>query len=964
MAAHTSPPDPATTVTTLTDRLAGNVATGDAERALFATDASVYRQQPEIVVFPQTVTDVQEAIAFASETGRSVTARGAGSSLTGNAIGSGVIIDTTRHLTDIQEINPAEQSVTVDPGVVLNELNESLQEYGLYFPPDPSTSDTCTIGGMVANDAAGAHSVRHGTTRDNVESVEVVLADGSIATFGEVDGEALEQLLATEGRVGEVTQTVSDLCQEHADEIAEQYPDVDRNSSGYDLQSAGDADGQWLDLSKLLVGSEGTLGFITSVTLDLTPRPERRAAAMIYYESVVMAADAVQSTLTADPSAVELIDDTVLKYARSAWDFERIPEDAGAALLVEVESTSERAISDRLDVAIDMARTDSTVAVERAVESDEQETLWKIRKASNPLLNRRPGPEEAPSFIEDAAIPTSELAGYLSEVLEVLDKYALETSVFGHAGQGVLHIKPFLDLRTVEDREIFEAVSEEVHTIVLEHGGSVSGEHGDGRLRSRYVKQQYGKELYAAFRRVKQAFDPEGVFNPGIIVPDSGGTVAELDEGFRYEDYEPSAPEPSLDFGEEKVGGHIERCNGCSKCRSTGDGVMCPTYRATRDEVMSTRGRANLLREAMDGTLGQDAIESDWFHEEVLDLCISCKGCETECPTGVDMAKLKTELKHQKHQSDGIPLRSRLFANIRFVNRLGTALAPMTNWIKDRSFVKRGIEATMGIDSRRSLPDFAAESFLSWYSDRGDSSTPKSGRKVVFFPDSYTSYNHPDVGKAAVLLLENLGYDVVVPPVTDSGRASLSQGMIDRARAFAETNVDVLAPYADENTPVVGVEPSSVSALVEYDDLLDDAKGVPEIATTVSQFILDDLTPQQISDAFSVRRNQRIAYHGHCHAKAKGWSSAVRTLLSLAGYDVVETDTTCCGMAGSFGYESEHYDLSVQMGANLENQLDAVDPDVIAVTGASCSQQLADSGRNSRHPIQLLSEGVITNSSR
>ncbi|WP_435362982.1 FAD-binding and (Fe-S)-binding domain-containing protein [Haloarchaeobius sp. DYHT-AS-18] len=944
-------PDPLT-------RLDGEGDFGRTARTLYATDASIYRVEPAGVVWPASCEDVRRTLAYAREVDTSVVARGAGSSLTGNAVGEGIVLDCSRHLDEVVSVDPDAQTATVQPGVVLDELNEELADHGLYFPPDPSTSSTCTIGGMVANDAAGAHSVRHGTTRDNVRRVECVLSDGSVADFEQVSGEALETELARDDRVGECYRTVVDLAALHADEIDRRYPDVDRNSSGYDLESSVASDGSWADLSNLVVGSEGTLAVVTEVTLSLTAVPETRAAALVFYDDVRTAADAVTGALAADPSAVELVDDAVLGHARAAWGIDLVPNEAGAALLVEVECDAGEG-ERRLDEAVAASRTEHTVSVERAVQDHEQDRLWKVRKASNPLLNRRPGDEQAPSFIEDAAIPPAQLPDYLDRVGDILAAHDLDASVFGHAGQGVLHIKPFLNLKDERDRERLRSVSEQVHEVVLDVGGAISGEHGDGRLRSEYLSEMYGETLYGAFEQVKQTFDPDDVCNPANVVPDQDGNLAGVDEQLRFGDYDPTTVETALDFSDEHgFSSLVEQCNGCSKCRTMDGGVMCPSYRATEEEVTSTRGRANALRDAIDGELGEDALTSDWFQEDVLDRCLACKACETECPTGVDMAKLKTEAKYQKHQESGVPLRARLFGNVRTLNRVGSALAPVANRLAEFGPGRVLAEKTLGIDRRRTLPEFADESLLAWFASHDPAENAGEHGAVVLYPDCYTTYNHPEVGKATVELLEGLGYAVEIPDVNCCGRPALSQGLVENASADAAENVETLRDDAGD-VPVLGLEPSCTSALEEYDDLVDDAGGIPAAADTVAGFLYEQVLAGEVSlPEAGGETADSVAYHGHCHATARGRDHAPVALLRQAGYDVTPVDATCCGMAGAFGYETEHYDLSMDLGTDLAEQLDSVDADVVAAGGASCSQQLADCDVETRHPMALLAEVV------
>ncbi|MCO8265420.1 anaerobic glycerol-3-phosphate dehydrogenase subunit C [Haloferax sp. AB510] len=910
--------------------------------------------RPAGVVYPKSQDDIRHVVAFAREYDVSITARGAGSSLTGNAIGRGLIVDCSRHLSEVVDIDPDEMTATVQPGVVLDDLNALLERYGLYFAPDPSTSSTCTIGGMVANNAAGAHSIKHGTTRDNLRRVTSVLSDGTVAKFRRREGDGLDAVCERDEMVGEVHRTVRRIGCEYAEQIETEYPDLERNSSGYDLESSTSPDGSWIDLSKLFAGCEGTLGVITEVTLELTPRPETRAAALVFYHSITDAATAVASVRESDPSAVELMDSMVLDYARDAWELDLIPGDAGAALLVEVESTYAEQESD-LDDVVEAAWTEAAVGVEKAIDDSEQDLLWTVRKASNPLLNRQPGDKQALSFIEDAAVPPTQLPEYIERVGDILREHNLQASVFGHAGQGVLHIKPFLNLKEEADRKRLRSVSEAVHEEVLAVGGSVSGEHGDGRLRSEHLSKMYSETLYGAFNEVKRTFDPKDVFNPGNVVPSTDGELSEVDADLRYEGYAPETVETALDFSEEEgFASAVEQCNGCSKCRTSDGGVMCPTYRATGDEIMSTRGRANMLREAINGQLGGEALTSDWFQNDVLDLCISCKGCETECPTGVDMSKLKTEAKHQKHEEVGVPFRARLFGNVRLLNQLGSLFAPIANKAKESTPVRILVEKVAGIDRRRTLPDFAGESFQQWFA--AHEPHPKAGvvGTVALFSDCYMEYNHPEVGKAAVRIIESLGYAVEIPDVTCCGRAALSQGLVDKAETFAKQNLDVLHEYVNADIPVVGVEPSCVSAIKEYGELVDETNQVPEITRTVPEFLSEQIATGDVD--FSIKEDVKVAFHGHCHSKAKGWDSAPVELLREVGYEVLQLDATCCGMAGSFGYEVEHYDLSMAIGDDLESKIDAVDADHIVTTGASCSQQLADRDIDTSHPLELLAD--------
>lgn len=935
----------------------GEVDFGQQARTLYATDASIYTVKPAGVAFPRHQDDVRTLVSYARQQDVSIIARGAGSSLTGNAIGQGIVCDCSRHLDTILDIDPDAKTVTVQPGVVLDELNDVLEAHNLYFPPDPSTSSTCTIGGMVANDAAGPHSLRHGTTRENVITVECVLADGTVATFGPRAGDELEAALSRSDRVGDIYRTVWDAATAHADEIDARYPALDRNSSGYDLHSSVDPDENRMDLSNLIVGSEGTLAIVTAITLNLTERPYARPTALVCYDDLLAAADAVGPILDLDPSVVELIDDTVLGYAREAWGINLVPPDAEAALLLEVESNTD-AIADSLHPVLDAATNDATVAVKTARTDDARDRLWRIRKASNPLLNRRPGPVEAVSFIEDAAIPPNLLPEYLDRVATILNEEALEASVFGHAGQGVLHIKPFLNLAEPTDRTRLDRVSKRVHQLVLELDGAVSGEHGDGRLRSRYLPEMYGPNLYEAFQDVKQVFDPTGIFNPRAVIP-ADGTLPAPTDALRESNVAPNPPDTALDFeAEHGIDSLVDQCNGCSKCRTRTTDVMCPSFRALDDEAASTRGRANMLRAAIDDARdGTVDLDTNQFQSDVMDHCLACKACETECPTGVDMAKLKTEVKHQHHEANTVPLRTRLFAHVRTINRLGSLIAPMGNRVASHPVTRGILERLIGIDRRRTLPEFAHESFLDWYSEHTPASTAGDRGTVVLYPDCYTTYNTPSVGRAAVQILEALGYAVSVPDVDCCGRPALSQGLVATAREDATNNVSTLRNDVDADCPILSIEPSCTSALEDYDDLIDDPAGVPEAATTVAAFLYRRVSTTDLVLP-ETNRELQLAFHGHCHSSARGRDHAPVALLRHVGYDVTPLDSTCCGMAGAFGYKTEHYDLSTTLGQELTAQVADVDPDIVVASGASCSHQLEHFDVETQHPLVLLAEVV------
>ncbi|MFW5949367.1 MAG: FAD-binding and (Fe-S)-binding domain-containing protein [Halolamina sp.] len=975
-------PDHAALAADLDAAVDGDVRFDEYTQVLYATDGSIYGARPAGVVVPEHEGDVVAAVDVAADHDTPVLPRGAGSSLAGQTVGPGcVVLDCSMHLNDIVEIDAQARRALVQPGVVQDDLDAALAPHGLKFAPDPASSNRATLGGGIGNNSTGAHSVRYGITVDYVESVRAVLADGTVAEFGEVvvGSDAWEQLLAEGGRKAELHEAVLDLVETHEAEIDERYPKLQRNVSGYSLDAVASetADGRrTLNLAKLFVGAEGTLGVVIEAALSLVTVPEKTALALYCFDDLVDAIRAVPAALDLDASAVELMDDEVFRLARDSAEFaeyaEPVPEAADAALMVEFDSD----LHDDLVGAVDAAdetflRGDPATGAGRgrafhalhAFADADQRELWKLRKAAIPLLMSLPGDAKPYPFIEDASVPPETLAEYVEAFERVLDDHGTSAAYFAHAGAGTLHVRPILSLKAADGIETMRAIAEDVTDLVADREGSFSGEHGDGLARTQFNPKLYGTELWGAFKELKTTFDPDWRMNPGTVVfRDDDPT--EMTEHLRYgPDYASLEPTTTLDFDDEGGFSHlVELCNGCGTCRTTQSDVMCPTYRATGEELATTRGRANLLRAAISGDLPEEEIHSDRFHEAVLDLCVGCKGCQSDCPTGVDLAKLKAELKHQRHEREGASTRARLFADIDRLAAWGSKLTPVSNWFASLPGSDVLAERLLGIAPEREVPTFADESFATWFRTRepgGAIDAAAAAERVVLLPDTYTNYVYPEVGKAAVRVLEAADSHVTVPAgLAPPGRAAVSGGFLDLATERARTNVDLLAPLIEDGWSVVTAEPADAAVIQdEYADLLhgDDVATVAAGTYGLCEFL--DVHRPDALDADA--GGERIAYHGHCNQKALNRDHHAAAVLARAGYDVETLDTTCCGMSGSFGYETEHYALSMAIGERLFEQVAATDAEPVA-PGASCRTQLADgpTGGRPAHPVEKLAAAL------
>jgi len=978
----------------LRERVAGDVKFDEYTQILYATDGSIYQARPAGAVMPRTAEDARVTVELATEHDVPILPRGAGSSLGGQTVGPGcVVLDFTKYMDDIREIDPEAQRATVQPGVVQDHLDASLAEHGLKFAPDPASSNRSTVVGGIGNNSTGAHSVRYGITDAYTEELEVILSNGELIHTREVvlDSDEYEEIVAEDGLEANIYETVRSLVEEHEDEIDDKYPSLKRSVSGYNLQKViyENEDGEKvINLSKLFVGAEGTLGVIVEATVSLVTKPDETALALYCFTDLIDALEAVPEALEFPVSAVELMDDEVFRLARESEGYakyaEPIPDDAAATLMLEWDNELVPDEGEGQREAFESAVADTNAHfvdegdafdVLEAYTDEAQADLWKLRKAAIPLLMSLQGDPKPYPFIEDATVPPEELAEYVQKFEDVLTDHDTSAAYFAHAGSGTLHIRPILNLKDGEGIEKMHSITDDVTDLVVEHHGSFSGEHGDGMARTEFNPKMYGEDLWHAFKELKTAFDPDWLMHPGNVVyrdgpedpgPDNArGVGADNRENLRYgADYQSVEPTSELDFEDEGGFSHlVELCNGCGTCRQTDSDVMCPTYRASKEEIQTTRGRANMLRAGISGELDYEEIHSERFQKEVLDLCVGCKGCKSDCPTGVDMAKLKAEVKHEHHREEGSSLRSKLFGNIDQAAALGSKLAPLSNVAPKIPGARIVMEKTLGIARDRELPTFKRQSLEEWFEARGGSTVSKAqaDAKVMLFPDTFTNYSYLEPGKAAVEVLEAANIHVDIPnDLAPSGRAAFSMGYLDKVRAHATENVEKLAPRVEDGWSIVFIEPSdAVMFQDEYLDVLDGQ--AVETVSAAAYGVLEYLDTARVDEDLSFDdSNEHLSYHGHCNQKATNKDHHAVGVLRRAGYAVDPLDSSCCGMAGSFGYEEEHYDMSKAIGQILFDQVEDSDGETVTAPGASCRSQLGDRPGEEKppHPIEKVAEAV------
>ena len=941
----------------LRDALEGEVRFDPVSLLLYSTDASIYQVEPLGVVIPKHRADVQAAVRIANDYNVPILPRGGGTALAGQAIGRALILDCSKYLNRILELNVRERWVRVEPGVVLDLLNACLRPHGLQFAPDVATSNRANIGGMIANNSSGAHSILYGKTIDHVAELRVLLADGSEATFRELHADDLNEKMDQKDLEGQCYREVVRLARVHRSEIERRYPKLLRRVGGYNLDEF--IKDQPFNMCRMIVGSEGTLATIVEAKLRLVPLPKANVLGVVQFGDLLEATRAVVPILETGPVAVELIDRMIMDQTKGSLSLARqrgwIQGDPAAVLVVEYYGASEEALLPKLD-ALErvLQKRNLGYAFTRAVTAEAQNHVWNVRKAGLGLLMGVKGDPKPIAFIEDAAVPTEVLHKYIAELDALVGSSGVSAGYYAHASVGLLHVRPVINLKRERDIRKMRSIAEQTLALVVKYRGAMSGEHGDGLARSCWNEQLFGRRLYQAFRDVKQAFDPRGLMNPGKIVD-----APMMTENLRYgSGYEALTLDTHFDFSSDG-GFHraVEMCNGVGECRKRQTGTMCPSYMATLEEVHSTRGRANALRAAISGKL-EGGLTDERLHE-VLGLCLECKACKAECPSNVDMAKIKYEFLAHYYKAHGRPIRTWIFGNIELINQVGCAFAPLANRLS-KSRLSRQVMKWLGIAPERTLPPFARERFTDWFARR---EPLKRARKAVLFHDTYLTYNHPEIGIAATRLLEAAGHEVLLPSKRCCGRPMLSSGMIEEVKTHVDFNVASLYALTRMGYPIVGVEPSCVSMLRDdYLDLTNDprARAVSENTYTAEEY-LNRLRGDGVELPFSGSKKE-ILVHGHCHQKALwGMESTMAALAMPPGHTATLIGSGCCGMAGAFGYEAEKYAVSLKVGEDrLMQAIRAAGPEIeIAAPGFSCRQQIAHAtGRRARHPVEILWENL------
>ncbi len=952
----------------LSKRVSGEVRFDPFSRVLYSTDASIYQMEPVGVVIPRSVEDVLAALEVARDNRVPALPRAGGTGLAGQSVNHAIVMDFSKYLNQVIEVNQEEQWARVQPGIVLDSLNRYLMPYGLQYAPDPTTSNRACVGGGIGNNTCGAHSVIYGKTLDHIKEVDVVLSDATQAHFSSLEPHELETKLRGEGLESDIYRGVLRIARDNLAEIEARYPKIMRRVSGYNLDSfLGE---EPVNLSKMVVGSEGTLCVVTEAKVNLVPRPTMTSLSVLHFRDIFEASEATKEVLKHGPSSVEVLDDMVLTRSRESMGQSRnlafVQGDPGAMLLVEFYGESEAELTAKMErLKEDMAHRRLGYACVNLLNRADQDMVWNVRKGGLGLLMSIHGDAKPIPFVEDPAVDPENLGEFVRRFDEIVRAHDTQAGYYGHASVGCLHIRPLVSLKSADGIEKMLSIGEEISDLVKEFGGSMSGEHGDGIVRGVWTEKMFGPELYQAFRDLKTTFDPQGIMNPGKIID-----CPPMRENLRYgPDYRAEALPTRLDFSlDSNYAGAVEMCNGMGACRKL-TGTMCPSFMATREEEHSTRGRANLLRAALSGNLPAGTITDKRLYE-AMDLCLECKACKSECESGVDMAKLKYEFLDNYYKTNKMPRRTKLFAHINRLNRLGSRFASLSNWGAG-SFLGRWVSgALLGVHPNRQLPRFAPQTLPQWFNTRPPANPSRTVKgTVALFNDTFMNYNYPEIGIAAVELLEAAGYRVQLANAQCCGRPMISKGLLDEAATHARYNVDLLHAFADQGVPIIGCEPSCLLTLRdEYPEFCRNdrtrakAHKVAEHSYLIDEFLAMLHEKGELDLEFSDLPKKAL-FHGHCHQKSLvGIAPSLTALRLPPGYEVELVNAGCCGMAGSFGFEKEHYDVSMTIGEqSLFPAIRDKGPEwEVVVMGVSCRQQVEHgAGRPARHLAEALRDAVI-----
>ena len=964
-------------------QLTGELHYDSLMRTLYATDASVYKMLPQAVALPKTVEDIKVLINYARENGTSLIPRTAGTSLAGQCVGDGIVVDVSKYFNKILEINTEESWVRVQPGVIRDELNAFLKPYGFFFGPNTSTANRCMIGGMVGNNSCGSTSIVYGSTRDHTLELKTILSDGSEVVFKDLTVEEYAEKIHQKGLEGDIYRFFHDKLssKDVRERIKKEFPkaNIQRRNTGYavdlllDTSPFVNTDNDF-NLCKLLAGSEGTLAFTTEIKLNISPLQDPEIVVVApHFSSIRETTKAVLTAMKHNPTACEMMDDLILQLTKDNIEQQKnrffINGDPTGMLMVEFRGQTLAEAEKKADAMIaDMQAKGEGYAFPKVYGKDTNK-VWKLRSAGLGILANIPGDPKAVACIEDTAVALEDLPDYIDDFTKMMDDFGQKAVYYAHAGDGELHLRPVLNLKKAKDVQLFHDITEETAKLVKKYRGSFSGEHGDGRVRAEFIPLMVGKENYELFKEIKKVWDINGIFNPNKIVD-----ADPMNTNLRYE---PEQETPQFDtvFNFEKEGGILrmaEKCNGSGDCRklSLSGGTMCPSYRATRNEKETTRARANTLRTF----LTQNAKDNAFNHpeiKEVMDLCLSCKGCTSECPSNVDMATLKAEFLYQYQKTNGVPLRSWAFANISKINGLGSLVPSVTNFFLTNSLTSGIAKKVLNVAPKRTLPTLQKTTLRKWFNKNQPKPNGKIISTVYLFCDEFTNFNDTEIGIKAVKLLTKLGYEVKMVKHEESGRAAMSKGLLEMAQKCAKANVETFKNIITAETPLLGIEPSAIlSFRDEYPRLVaqseqEAAKNLGKNALLIDEFLEQEIKKGNITSAQFTNKKQHVKVHGHCHQKALSSVEKTAFVLGLLDNFTVEIiPSGCCGMAGSFGYEAEHYEISMQVGEDvLFPAVRAAKKDTIIVAvGTSCRHQIFDgTGREGVHLVEVLWESLKDN---
>lgn len=960
----------------LAARLDGQFYDDKLWRSIYATDASVYRELPLAVCYPKNTQDIKELILFAKENNTSLIPRTAGTSLAGQCVGTGIVVDVSKHFTKILSVDTQNKTVTLQPGVIRDDLNRMLKEYGLFFGPNTSTSNRCMVGGMVGNNSSGTTSIKYGTTREKTVSLKTILSDGSEAEFKAITKEEFQEKLKLDNLEGDIYRNIFEILssEENKKEIIKEFPprELHRRNTGYAIDELIYSDvfsedsEELINICHLLAGSEGTLAFTTELTLQLDDlQPPEAAMIASHYRSIEDCLQDVASTMEHSLFTCEMMDKTILDCTKQNIKYREnrffIQEDPEAILMLEVRANTADELQEKTQALLQTIEDNGISYANPILHGEQINMASELRKAGLGLLANIVGDKKAVACIEDTAVALPVLADYINEFSQIMKSYKQNAVYYAHAGAGELHLRPILDLKKSEDVVLFRKITTDVAKLVKKYNGSMSGEHGDGRVRAEFVEMMVGSKNYALLKQVKAAFDPNNIFNPGKIID-----APAMDTSLRYQ---PDRVEPEIktlmNFDENQgILRLAEQCNGSGDCRKSPEsgGTMCPSYRATKNEKDTTRARANTLREF----LTNSEKENKFSHKEIkeaYDLCLSCKGCKSECPSSVDVAALKAEFQYQYQKEHGFSNRSKAFANNGKMNKMASKIPGVANFMFTNSFTSGMAKKVMGVAPQRSLPKLSKTTLKAYYEKYKTRLEPQDSIKsVYFFNDEFTNYLDAEIGIDALELLSKLNYKVIFVDHEESGRAHISKGFLEEAKEMANKNVAIFNELVSEDAPLIGLEPSAVLTFRdEYLRLADDRKKASDLSKNsfiIEEFLKKEIALGNIKKEQFTSEEKNIKIHGHCHQKALSNTAVTFDILNLPeNYKVTIIPSGCCGMAGSFGYEKEHYEVSMAVGEQtlFPAVRKAPEETIISANGTSCRHQIYDgTKRQAQHPVSIL----------